>query len=520
MVLFRAAIIYLFLISNASAACIGSSPIWTTDGNEDDDVAECITVATAGDTINILAGDGTADWYTNIVNVPAEKPLNIIGPGVTNLTINIMDIDSSYGVISVGAFSGSVSSPGVRISGLKFVSPEDEKRTALNIKGKGWRVDNCIYESVLSESPGTGTALFVMANSQNVDVYPPTGLIDNCAITNGKVVVTGAGSFAKEGAIWASSLPHGTENTVYIEDCVFNFTANPDSYIGLAVDSNYSGSYVFRYNTLTHYDVLAHGLQAYNTRGSRAWEIYGNSFCSKGIASLDMASVKAGTGFIFYNLETSDAADALNYLIRIVHERSTYDIGAWGDCDGASIADGNETDEGGWLCRDQVGSGKDLSAWTDATQASPAQASEPSYLWNNEDESGAYPSANISAPTTTHVESDRDYYESANGIQVSSSSPFDGTSDTGWGTLLSRPSTCTTGVGYWATSQSGDLSASVGADPTAEISGTFYKCTATNTWTEYYTPYTYPHPLRGGNLGFGGSGSSVFGGAGTCTIGE
>jgi hypothetical protein len=26
-------------------------------------------------------------------------------------------------------------------------------------------------------------------------------------------------------------------------------------------------------------------------------------------------------------------------------------------------------------------------------------------------------------------------------------------------------------------------------------SGLLYKCTATDTWTLYYTPYTYPHPL-------------------------
>jgi len=35
----------------------------------------------------------------------------------------------------------------------------------------------------------------------------------------------------------------------------------------------------------------------------------------------------------------------------------------------------------------------------------------------------------------------------------------------------------------------------VGKNPTTPISGTLYKCTATNTWTAYYTPYAYPHPL-------------------------
>jgi len=66
----------------------------------------------------------------------------------------------------------------------------------------------------------------------------------------------------------------------------------------------------------------------------------------------------------------------------------------------------------------------------------------------------------------------------------------------GCGTPAARPATCTVGVGYWATNQScSNLSGMVGANHTETISGTLYKCTATNTWTAYYIPYTYPHPL-------------------------
>ena len=75
---------------------------------------------------------------------------------------------------------------------------------------------------------------------------------------------------------------------------------------------------------------------------------------------------------------------------------------------------------------------------------------------------------------------------------------FDGTVGVGCGAIGNRPNTCTTGVGYWATDQScTDLTGMVGTNPTTPISGTLYKCTATDTWTEYYTPYTYPHSLRG-----------------------
>jgi hypothetical protein len=47
--------------------------------------------------------------------------------------------------------------------------------------------------------------------------------------------------------------------------------------------------------------------------------------------------------------------------------------------------------------------------------------------------------------------------------------------------LASRPIFCTPGVSYWATDQN-----------------KLYQCTKINTWSLYFVPYTYPHPLQGG----------------------
>jgi len=100
-------------------------------------------------------------------------------------------------------------------------------------------------------------------------------------------------------------------------------------------------------------------------------------------------------------------------------------------------------------------------------------------------------------------------YENVNFWQYNNS--FDGTIGVGCGTLDARPTTCTTGVAYWATNQRCDnLDGMVGASPSTPISGTLYKCTSTDTWEPYYTPYTYPHPLR--RLGNQLSGGVVVGG--------
>lgn len=174
---------------------------------------------------------------------------------------------------------------------------------------------------------------------------------------------------------------------------------------------------------------------------------------------------------------------------------ATYTIGsAW---------DGN-TDAYGYPALDQTGRGRgDLLTGnhptkvnsTTGTIAWPNQALEPVYIWNNSGTPTVVPYSNGSPNL---VVADRDYYEQASGIQTSPTSPFDGTSGTGWGTLANRPITCTPGVAYFATDQ-GVWNRSVSNPYGVQMNGAcgkLYRCVTANVWEEYYEPYTYPHPLR------------------------
>jgi hypothetical protein len=139
------------------------------------------------------------------------------------------------------------------------------------------------------------------------------------------------------------------------------------------------------------------------------------------------------------------------------------------------------------VCADQAGRGAGgyISGNTPTPSGPLNQALDPIYEWND-----SSPSVNFGVMAGTNVGNtiaNRDYYiESLNqAFQTSATSPFNGTSGVGHGTLANRPTTCTTGVGY------------------AEYSGSTFaqldKCTSTNTWTNaIYTPYTYPHPLISG----------------------
>jgi hypothetical protein len=133
---------------------------------------------------------------------------------------------------------------------------------------------------------------------------------------------------------------------------------------------------------------------------------------------------------------------------------------------------------------DQPGRGKcDLLAGNPAYNtktggiAWPHQGLEPIYSWSNR-LNGSLVKVESNYPT---LKENRDYYNET--------ASFNGTVGVGVGPLAQRPKTCTPGVAYWATDEGEWDSTHDGPD------GQLYVCTAPNTWSLYYKPYVYPHPL-------------------------
>jgi len=289
---------------------------------------------------------------------------------------------------------------------------------------------------------------------------------------------------------WADGPNFGTGNFMFAEDNTFTGG-------GWAFDCIAGARFVFRNNTLGyHTSVQTHGLTSSVFRGCRAMEVYNNTLTYSNNPSTEnfafVVQLESGTGLWWGNTITG--------FVQFIHEdtvrtnKVTYPETAppngWGYCgSGVSGAlspwDGN-TNPTGYPCIDQVGRGKgDIVTGKDwpnllntatGTIAWPHQASEPVYVWNNTFNTVGYSSDAFWANADSVSVENRDYYLQL--PNVKEPAKFNGTAGIGQGPLSGRPGTCTPFVGYWATDQK-----------------TLYQCTAANTWTAFYTPFTYPHPL-------------------------
>lgn len=539
---------------NADAACSGSSPEWTAADCSDTEVAACVLAASDGDTINVP--EGSATWDTQII-IPSNKAIWLKGAG-SDRTIITVGIDYA---LRIGDGTGDNDGTRISDFGFYaststavfiYIYGAINWRIDHNILD---------WTDYWNANSGNGMFVYIQGTGDSGGSVPYGLVDNNIIRDAKIVPVGRGASAPYLGyanLTWARPFAWGIDKnaeTVYVEDnIIYKRSGNP-------IDANYGGEYVFRYNNVDDAaNTLVHGVQGAN-RAGRYWEVYGNLYNRTSTTFYTQFRARAGTGVFFFNKVGGNQPSTNNFLLdleRVTDSKSYTGLcdgsSPWDgnqESNGYPCRDqiGRVNDNLLWQtfnvtsCANN-GSGKvritavghDLTAsdnkvmvlqgigcgtgfadthnvlaigtdWIDIdldysdplsgtgiiAGHAPAQPLHPAYEWVNQNTPHGnllhFALHNPASAEVDYLVADRDFYNYT--------TSFNGTTGVGCGTLASRPATCTTGVGYWATNQScTDLTGMTGKDPATPISGVLYKCTATNTWTEYYTPYTYPHPLR------------------------
>jgi len=395
------------------------------------DVQSAIDAASNLDTVRLPAS-ATATW-DSVVTINA-KAIKLDGNGSTITRGTIADNAPMLTLTAHASMKSRITNFNFeyntsRVNGfyIRVNSDEDDESAAL------WRIDNCDFQS-----QDLGTCIKVFGAGH--------GLIDNCQFyfdgNEEAVHVTGYGSGDTQG--WTNvngDVFPGTERATYMEDCLF-YNERVGNFAAGKTAAFWGSRNVIRFCEYHNAQIDQHGTDG--EIGARWWELYYNYFSMSASDNVDkFLQIRGGTGYIFAN--TSDGVGGGNQAIVLWEEDSGYP---------ASY---------------QIGRGKN-------------QTLVPTYIWLKDSDMPFGVSECDGACPGEQIVPNRDYY-----LETGS---FNGTSGMGVGTIANRPSTCTTGVAYWATDEGSWRAGYPGT------SGRLYIATATNTWTLSYTPYTYPHPLR------------------------
>lgn len=503
-------------------------------------VQAAIDAAAAGDTVCVPTG--TASW-TPVVTI-SGKPLTLQGAGAGN-TVITMATANQLG-LDVTASTTNV----VRVTGFTFKASANITGDALvRIGGPigdvaAFRFDNNVLDD---DNQGSSSDLLM--------VQSVFGSVDHNVFWRR----AGGQPFAVKGSPdgtdlgytpWTRPLNKGSAEAVTMEDNLFH------KYVSIETGDQYGGSrFAFRFNTLDGECIGGHGFDSGNRRSELWQEVLGNKFyvdtaggnpLSGTICGSKADQIRGGSQISWGN--TYDAHYATTYEVYYARATNSYAVdpgmAGWLYCDGTKYdLDANlthsttfgtvnrfrstddETVCGGAVtgtCTIPVDTGANTGSVApygypcrDQAGRTPGQTLTPLYQVNNNGRSyfASYNGCGGQGVTngtcsplvagglsvSTWISADREFYNAASGVQTNATNPFNGTTGAGWGTLANRPTTCTTGVGYLATDQgSWNTSSSnpFGVNQNG-ASGVFFTCTATNTWSTYYTPYVYPNPMQG-----------------------
>jgi len=353
---------------------------------------------------------------------------------------------------------------------------------------------------------------------------------------------------------WAQPTSLGSSNFFFIERNTFTTTAGG---VGTVLDAYQGSRVVVRNNTVTDQDVCGdHGLDSGGrNRSSRVIECYRNSATYSNKQAV-MAIRRGGTGMYFGN--TKMGAGTLGMFVQGMNYRDVDGFAPWGACDGGGSWDDNIatvyasgrhtgstnsngvlTDNAqnfltvcaggncngadyrirnvtrGWssdICdAGQIGDGCTQDVTTTTLQGRASNYRQER-TWNLNDQyqirkvnycidqpgrgAGVYLSGAKPRPTGPPNQAREPIYAWNNtGASLGQIAGRWASAQYGRDMILgfsgsSLPGTCSSYDFFWKTNE-GEWDSTNGSTP----DGRGYQCNPANTWTLYYTPYTYPHPL-------------------------
>lgn len=450
-------------------------------------VQTAVNAAANGDTVVIPAGSCT--WTVRVLMPSRYFTLQGMGIGVTILTNGITPDGTDAGrMLQWATLDGGLT----RITGIEWhgggIANNFKGLIALTGRTHQLRVDhNKFYPDAVASLYMYDDIWGVFDHNEWVLTPGVIGLYRFTARCRGQVSGTCYGDYN-----WRDPVNLGSGDLLIFEDNTFT-NGGSTTQRGTATDG-WSDRTAWRYNNFNCSTWHNHGTESPGrVRGGRQYELYNNNFfCNVGSGNFaEIIDLRSGTGAIFNNT-LSMTNRAINKFVALKLERTIATYNIWGKCDGTNVWDHN-TSPPGYQCIDQIGWDQgDLLAndppinTTTGTATWPHQVSTPLYIFGNgplvDNNNATFPEgieSDTAAPGGWFVQG-REYYLTAN---------------VGRGSLAARPLTCTVNEAYWATDQGGNWDTTHGG----ANDGMLYRCTATNTWTAYLTPHTYPHPMVSGS---------------------
>lgn len=450
------------------------------------------TVTIPSDRGITLRGAGIDSTIITVGSTPGNRrAIEIaVAPGNSLTRVTALTID--HGLVSCGAFCSPIS---VRGNGIDRFRIDNTKLTGVYDAGIFFAGETLGYEY------SNGAQLSGLVDNNIIECHPT--LDTSCHPLSFYASPPWFGDLASSltagwGAPFARAVEFGSDKSIYVEDNTFNLNYLDQD--GLT-DSFGGAQVVFRFNRAYGSAPGNHGLDTAAYRASRWFEVYGNQFFL-GEDNPACGVFRGGLLLYFDNVcDHPSSTKALAFQIQRARPQTfEEDIG---QCDGSSAFDGNvgsgtntrvnypSIGTGqfpGWPCIDQIG-------WHFDDDGGAGYSWFPAYVFNNSDGAGGQVVvSNYESDTgnlQNYLKCNRDYFVGNDFFTGSATVGDCSTGGVGRGTLAQRPDMCTAGVAYWATDAGGNWNAK---NKIAD-DGALYACTSTDTWTLYYKPYPYPHPL-------------------------